>query len=431
MDNHAETSFLGSTNSVDAGVNSPIRGRRRVLFIGESVTLAHTGRPVTLAMGADFSRYDVFVACSRKYHHLLADAPFTLKTIESIPSERFLKSVAVGSPIFRLADLRRYVEDDLRLIEEVKPDIVIGDLRLSLEVSAPLSNTPHIAITNAYWSPYGRQRFPFPEHPLTKLVGNRFASLLYRCTRPAAFAYHTLPVNRIRREYGLPPLSYDLRKIYTHGDFTAYADIPELFPTFDLPDHHRYLGAVLWSPDCALPAWWDEIPPENPLVYVTLGSSGKADLLPKVLGALADFPVTVLAATAGLIDVENVPDNVRIAEYLPGQKAAQISTIVICNGGSPTTQQALVAGRPVVGLCSNMDQFLNMEAVQRAGAGEFLRAGEADVNTIRQTVRRVLDEPRYRESAARLAEQFAKYDAAARFWSLVEDVLIQQEPSPR
>ena len=47
---------------------------------------------------------------------------------------------------------------------------------------------------------------------------------------------------------------------------------------------------------------------------------------------------------------------------------------MVCNGGSPTVTQALLAGKPVLGLCSNMDQFLNMRSVEASGAGIMLRA---------------------------------------------------------
>ena len=45
--------------------------------------------------------------------------------------------------------------------------------------------------------------------------------------------------------------------------------------------------------------WWDELPVDRKLIYVTLGSSGQAQLLPSVLDVLGGFPVSVIASTAG------------------------------------------------------------------------------------------------------------------------------------
>ena len=46
---------------------------------------------------------------------------------------------------------------------------------------------------------------------------------------------------------------------------------------------------------------------------------------------------------------------------------------VICNGGSPTCYQAFSAGVPVIGIASNLDQYLNMRAVENANAGVLIR----------------------------------------------------------
>ena len=56
------------------------------------------------------------------------------------------------------------------MIREVEPDVVVGDFRLSLSVSARVAGVPYLAITNAYWSPYARQRFPLPELPVVRMA---------------------------------------------------------------------------------------------------------------------------------------------------------------------------------------------------------------------------------------------------------------------
>ena len=171
-----------------------------------------------------------------------------------------MNALARGRPLYDVQTLRGYVRDELELIRETAPDVVVGDFRLSLAVSTRVTNTPYMAITNAYWSPYGRQRFPMPELALAKRLGFPIAQKLFRLARPFAFAYHTLPLNRVRREYGLPSLGFDLRRIYTEADHTLYADVPEMVPTFNRPHNHHYLGPILWSPAVELPTWWQDVP---------------------------------------------------------------------------------------------------------------------------------------------------------------------------
>jgi UDP:flavonoid glycosyltransferase YjiC (YdhE family) len=125
-----------------------------------------------------------------------------------------------------------------------------------------------------------------------------------------------------------------------------------MVPTHDLPRNHRYLGPVLWSTKTPLPEWWDKLAEDKPVVFLSLGSSGRADLLPMVLGALSLLPVSVVVATAGKAALAEVPANVRIADYLPVDIASRRAQLVMSNGGSLTTYQALASGVPVIGICS-------------------------------------------------------------------------------
>jgi UDP:flavonoid glycosyltransferase YjiC (YdhE family) len=397
--------------------------RPRLLFVAEAVTLAHVARPIALALGLDAHRYEVALASDPRYQSLFPALPFPWHPLDSITSAQFLEALAKGRPVYDTKTLRRYVQDDLRLFEAVAPDLVVGDFRLSLAVSARLAGIPYLNIINAYWSLYARQPFPMPDLPFARWFGVPLAQVFFRLARPFAFALHAIPLNRVLSEHGLPRLGLDLRRVYTDADQTLYADVPELIPTFDRPENHHYLGPVLWSPAVPPPDWWSEIPTDRPLIYVTLGSSGKSDLLAVVLEALADLPVTVAAASAGRSQVSQVPGNARLAAYLPGEEAAARAQLVVCNGGSPTTQQALAAGRPVLGLASNLDQHLNMHYVQKQGAGLKLRAETAGPEAIRSAVSQILDRSSFAEAASRLAGIFAQYSATRRFEAIVAQVL--------
>lgn len=127
-----------------------------------------------------------------------------------------------------------------------------------------------------------------------------------------------------------------------------------------------------------------------------------------MLNALAELPVTVIAATAGRSDLKTVPANAFVADYLPGEAAAARSAVVVCNGGSLTTQQALVAGVPVIGVAGNLDQHLNMEAVERAGAGVLLRTERLKSQRVAGAVMQVISRSEYRQAAARLADAFGR-----------------------
>jgi UDP:flavonoid glycosyltransferase YjiC (YdhE family) len=390
--------------------------RRRILFFSEAVTLAHIARPMVLAQALDRSRYDVFFASDPRFLGLFGDVPFPVRPIRSMSSKRFLQKTRRIPPLFDIPTLRAYVKEHLEVIQEIRPDLIVGDFRMSLPISASTARCPYMAIVNAYWSPLSQWPVPIPDGPV----------VLQWIAKPIVkwvIAWHAWPINRLRREYSLPALPYDFLHVHISADHVLYPDVPEMVPIAELPGNHHYVGPILWSPEMNPPEWWSHLPPDRPVVYVALGSSGREELLAVVFKALADLQVSVIVATAGRPVPPNIPANVYSADYLPGREAAARACLVICNGGSPTSHQALAVGTPVLGLASNIDQYMNMDAVCRTGGGEMLRAEESTVQEIRNCVTKMLAQPEYSEAAQAIAKIFAKYDAPSRFREILDGIL--------
>jgi UDP:flavonoid glycosyltransferase YjiC (YdhE family) len=101
---------------------------------------------------------------------------------------------------------------------------------------------------------------------------------------------------------------------------------------------------------------------------------------------------------------------------------------VICNGGSATVYQALAAGVPVLGIPSNLDQYLMMDYVEKFGAGAMVRGGQASSAALRDMAQRVLNIAQYRSRAESLAVVIKSGQWADRFETLVDHLF---EPNER
>jgi UDP:flavonoid glycosyltransferase YjiC (YdhE family) len=396
--------------------------RKRILFVAEAATLAHVTRLLVLAKALPPEDYEVHFACARFDPFIFGEEGFRRWPIYSAPADRFLRSVARGTRLFDTPTLTRYVEEDLRLLAEVRPDVVVGDFRVSLAVSAPVSGVPYVLLTNAHYSPWAQVPLPPPEIPLTRLLGVKVSQWLLRHGEGLISWYFARPIEKLRRRYGLPA-GGGLREMFSCADHTLYADVPGLVPTPGAPGSHEYIGPVLWQPQMDLPAWWNSLPPRKPCVYVTLGSSGWSRLVPLVLQSLTQMDVCVLLATAGRSNTASLSKSVYAAEFLPGLEAAARSNLVVCNGGSATAYQALAAGVPVLGIGANMDQLLTMEYIERAGAGTLLRAGHVSSASFQRAASALLEDPSYKSGAAVVAKEMGQYDAASRFRSFLRSCL--------
>ena len=400
--------------------------KRRILFVAEAVTLAHVARLVALAGRLDPERWQVLLATDPRWARAIGTLPFPSTAIWTIPPSRFARALARGTPIYDASSLDRYVEEDLRLIDSFRPDVVVGDFRVSLAISARKAGIPYVNVTNAYWSPYAKIRHVVPDITLARVMPLGLAQTVFDLFRGAGYAMHAMPMNRIRRKYGLVPLPRDFRWAIVESDATLYADIPEIIPTQALPPTHRFVGPIPWSPSVPLPGWWPEVESASvtrPVAYVNLGSSGVAGGLARVLGALQSLPVTVVAATAGRNEAHQTPSNSRVAEYLPGDACARIASVVVCNGGSPATYQALAAGKPVIGLAANTDQFLNMAAVADARYGILLRAQRATDEAIREAVSRAIYDERLTRAVRAARDAIARYDPGNGLRATLDKVL--------
>ena len=390
-----------------------MHSKKRILFVGEAVSLAHVTRPLILAQSLDRERYEIHFACDLRYESLISGSPYVQYwPIRSIPSRIFVKAADRGEFAYRKSDLEFYLKEELDLIKNARPSFIVGDYRYTLSTSSELSRIPYAAIANIHWSPY-RVIEPLKVSNVYGISTKIRAELIYRLF-PFLYMKSLACLNNIRKSYGLSPLK-DLCDLITHADYTLYADVPDWVQTMPMPSNHLFLGPILWSPSNPKPQWWETWNSRLPLIYVSLGSTGAIKRLKEIVLALARFPVVIVVTTAGRTMLRNMPPNVYIADYLPGTAVCKRASVVLCSGGSATAYQSLSQGAPVVGIWSNEDQYLTMRMIERAGAGLGCAARNVNNQKIKHLVTTVLENSSYQGSALNLAESFKQYDSCQRF----------------
>jgi UDP:flavonoid glycosyltransferase YjiC (YdhE family) len=402
--------------------------RTRILFLAEGATMAHFVRPLVLAEALDPQQYEVHFHAPARFSAYLRNKPFQTGGLATMPGERFLANIGKGAPVFPPDVIRAYVKQDRQLIESVRPHLVIGDMRPSLPISARLEGVRCAVMMNAYWSPYAQWRSIIPSIPLTRIVPPRLLGPLYRLTEPLAFAVHVGQMNRVRKEFGIPPLPPDLRVMYTEGNYVLYPDVPEFVPTSGLPKNHHYVGICNWTPPMQKPEWWERMLDDpKPRVFVGFGSSGPLRVLPALWKALARLPVSVLLSTSGR-DLPVTAPQMYVADLLPLTETAANSSIVVSHGGSSGTYPAIAAGTPVLGVPSNADQQLSTAVLEASGAGLGVRVEEASEKRLLRALEKLLFEPQYRSTAQKWASVFKRWDSAILFREFLRESLEGGEP---
>ncbi len=377
--------------------------------------MQHFARPVAIADALDADRYEIHLYSPSRYFKYLANKPYSTGELKTMPGEQFLRNLSRGAPLFPASVLRGYVEEERQLIRRLSPDLVIGDLRFSLPISARLEGVPSAILMNAYWSPHALRRSIIPELPITRLIPPRWLSGVFRLAEPLVMAAHVRAINTIRQEWGLAPLPPDPRFMYVDGDYVLYPDVQGFIPVANHPPHHRYIGPCLWQVPEERPAWWEEMLADpRPKVFVSLGSSGPVRILPRLLRVLARLPVAVVMATSGR---SAPPDRrgVYVAPLLPFSETAAASKLVISHGGSSAFYPAIAAGTPVLGVPSNADQQISAAVLASSGAGLSLRVEEASERRLVESIETILSDRRFSDAAMLWKNVFATTDSKALF----------------
>ncbi|MDP3493635.1 MAG: glycosyltransferase, partial [Hyphomonadaceae bacterium] len=101
-----------------------------------------------------------------------------------------------------------------------------------------------------------------------------------------------------------------------------------------------------------------------------------------------------------------------VKDFVDGDQACRSADLVVCNGGSPGVFQALAHGVPVLGIPRNMDQFLNMRAIEHSRAG-VLALSTTTPEALRGIVANMLGNMTWRDAARRIAVEIEAFDTDA------------------
>jgi UDP:flavonoid glycosyltransferase YjiC (YdhE family) len=222
-----------------------------------------------------------------------------------------------------------------------------------------------------------------------------------------------------------------LPDLYLHPGIQGF-EYPE-----ESPSPVRYIGPLPLPPGQApLPDWWYELDETKRLVLVTQGTVANRDfgqlVGPSLEGLAKEEDLIVLVTTGGQpvdsIPVK-IPQNARVATFLPYDQIMPRIDLLITNGGYGTVNMALAHGIPIISAGLTEDKEDVSAHVQWAGVGIDLRTNQASPEAVHRAMREVLDSQGYRARAKELAREFASHDTEAELLGEIERCIHQPAQS--
>jgi MGT family glycosyltransferase len=135
---------------------------------------------------------------------------------------------------------------------------------------------------------------------------------------------------------------------------------------------------------------------EEPLVYLSLGSLGSADveLMQRLIDTLAGTRYHVIVSMGPQHAELRLGDNMTGEEFLPQTEILPLVDVVVTHGGNNTVTECFWFGKPMVVLPLFWDQYDNAQRVQETGFGIRLDTYGHEPEELIAAIERLLaDEP--------------------------------------
>lgn len=269
---------------------------------------------------------------------------------------------------------------------------------------------PHVGAAVAAWRP---DVLVADQHAVAGALTARRCGLRWVTSSPSSLLYgQTLASHaparrwlsdlfaRVQRDAGVDPVespdvSPHLVLLYTSRELAADGG--------EFPAHYRFVGPALAHRREPPGFPWEALR-RRPRIVVSLGSvlaQHGERFFATLAAALRDEDVeVVVGAPDGVL--RDAPSNFVVCAWLPQVSLLPHVDACLSHGGTFAVE-SLAHGVPLVLAPVWTDQFATARAIVAAGAGVRVRYGRVGADELRQAVRAVLLDPRYR-AAARSAQ---------------------------
>lgn len=218
------------------------------------------------------------------------------------------------------------------------------------------------------------------------------------------------------RKYG-----FEFSETMTTGDFS----IDQLPESFRLETGLRYLSMryIPYNGPSVVPHWIRS-EPAAPRVLITFGLSSRTmahlrvlsvDQLQDTLDSLADLDIELVVTLPDEISdqLDRIPDNTRIVEFVPLHAILPTCSAVLHQGGPGGFNGSLSCAVPQLLVSLFPDAPIKARALRRAGAGLSIPPAQVTGARIREAVERLLTDPSFRAGAESLRREILQQPAPA------------------
>jgi len=324
------------------------------------------------------------------------------------------------APTFQaLVDGSKYVHDRLlEIFDELEPAVIVEDNVVSFP-ALQASGRPWVRIMSCNPAEMKDPAVPpvFSGYPSND--GSGWAEYWDEYRR--AHAELHADFDEFCRSHGAPPLP---ELDFMHE--SPYLNL-HLYPAEVDYARERALGPIWHNLEASVrttDAPWEPPPGERPLVYLSLGSLGSADvdLMRTLIASLADAPYRVVVSKGPQHDQLELADNMVGEEFLPQTSVLPRVDVVITHGGNNTVTECLWFGKPMVVLPLFWDQYDNAQRIHETGFGIRLGTYTHEPEELTQAIEKLLADESAKQRLSEVSGRLQQRPGTEKAADLIEQL---------
>jgi len=312
--------------------------------------------------------------------------------------------------------LERSHDDILNLCKET--DLVIVPTAIAVgKNEAELLKQPYLSVSLMPWA------IPWddPERPIYKRAA-------YGVMDKLIHLITTLPLNRIRKRQGLPPVG---KEGFTSTRLNLVPISPAIYPPNPLWEpHHKVVGYWFaeapsdWEPSTDLLSFLED---GDPPVLISLGamSLGEDDALESAtlfVDAVQEAGIrTIIQGWKAGIKQLTLPPNIHMADSLPHSWLLPKCSGIVHHGGYGTTAAGVRAGIPALVIPHIADQFYWGKQISELGVGpQPIPRTKLETNRLTAALKELIRNEQIRSRATELGKQIRSENGVENAVVLIE-----------
>jgi UDP:flavonoid glycosyltransferase YjiC (YdhE family) len=341
--------------------------------------LSHYLRCLVLAKAYDPSEYLVYFISSNEYNDFVFKQGYEVFKAKQFDAAEVMRcSRNFDFSWLNRADLEVVMLDQVRVIRELKADMVIADMAPTLKMAAEITRVRQISLLNAYMTRHYKFTRKISRshsaYDILQVFPEKLGNQLTMLGETFAFQHIQKAFNYLRKKYGLQKVKDYLSEIA--GDETFICDLPVLFPLKPLPPTCKIVGPLIYDAARMDEHRLDEAILQRPVICICMGSTGDWDSL-RFLNDnyYAKFAIITTGDSMEVLSASHIIS----FDFVNLDQVLRRSTLMICHGGNGTIYTGIKNRVFMLCLPSHFEQEWNVDALERIGYGKSAVDYDAEI----------------------------------------------------